>query len=144
MTDTAELIAHANHEVDLHEANRSYMPGDMWELIADMVIALTAQAQEIERCKSDFVTQSSLIRAFQVRAEAAEARVRELKDEIDRLQTVICCEQDRGDAIEAATIERCAKVASNWNGDFDYPYGQERVATAIRALAKEPLTSPLM
>ena len=51
------------------------------------------------------------------RAEAAEARMRE---------------------IEAQTIERCANVASNWSGDFDYPYGQERIATAIRALAKAP------
>jgi hypothetical protein len=52
MTDTAELIARVNHEVDLHEANRSYISGDIWELIADMVIALAAQAQEIEQFKT--------------------------------------------------------------------------------------------
>jgi hypothetical protein len=141
MTDTAELIAHANHEVDLHEANRSYMPGDMWELIADMVIALTAQAQEIERCKSDFVTQSSLIRAFQVRAEGAEAHVRELED---TTMSVECLDAVRRD-VEAATIERCAKLA---DGESLLSIGvspsMERIeiATAIRALAKEPLTPP--
>jgi hypothetical protein len=80
MTDTAELIAHANHEVDLHEANRSYMPGDIWELIADMVIALAAQAQEIERLKEYALVANRNGERLEQRAEAAEARVRELKE----------------------------------------------------------------
>jgi hypothetical protein len=88
MSDTSELIAHANHEVDLHEANRSYMPGDMWELIADMVIALAAQAQEIEQAKRDAATERTLRLSLEEERNAAEVRMRELKDEIDRLQTV--------------------------------------------------------
>jgi len=123
MTDTAELIAHANHEVDLHEANRSYMLGDMWELIADMVIALAAQAQEIERLKRWAANQCTHERQGMYeqrqRAEAAEARM---------------------SAIEAATIERCESAIRSCNSIDENGYiCQKSVAiTAIRSLKATP------
>jgi hypothetical protein len=92
---------------------------------------LAAQAQEIEQMAEEAKERRAEWYAEKQRAEAAEARVRELKAEIDRLQTVVCSEQDRGDTIEAVTIERCAAIV-----------GDHRVAARIRALAKEPLTPP--
>jgi hypothetical protein len=120
MTDTAELIARGTamiteYDSDLIAAN----------MFNELVTALAAQAQEIERLKEYALVANRNGERLEQRAEAAEARVRELKDEIDRLQTVICCEQDRGDAIEAATIERCAAIV-----------GDHRVAARIRALVK--------
>jgi hypothetical protein len=135
MIDAAELIARAIAELEGCGCRICTLARD----------ALAAQAQEIEQAKRDAATERTLRLSLEGERNAAEARVRELKDEIDRLQTVICCEQDRRDAIEAATIERCAKLA---DGESLLSIGvspsMERIeiATAIRALAKQPLTSP--
>jgi chromosome segregation ATPase len=104
---------------DWHDA-ASALNGDVTEL---------GQRAEAAEARAD--TERTLRLSLEGERNAAEARVRELKDEIDRLQTVICCEQDRRDAIEVATIERCAAIV-----------GDHRVAARIRALAKESLTPP--
>jgi hypothetical protein len=128
MIDIAELIARMRQTFQV--------TGDKWfGLAADR---LAAQAQEIERLQEIVGKEEEWCDAADLkrRAEAAEARVRELEEQnygyrhaIEKLKAAVR-------TIEVATIEQCAKVASNWNGDFDYPYGQERVATAIRALIK--------
>jgi hypothetical protein len=112
MTDTAELIARANATIK----DQSLIG---WALLMrDMRDALAAQAQELNE---DWPEWAAKKKAAEARAEAAEARLRELET-TNAMKTIADVLAER-DAIEAATIERCAAVVGDW-----------RIAARIRAL----------
>jgi hypothetical protein len=161
--DTAELIARLG---TLRSGLGIFHDAD-GEAIDAAIKTLTAQAEEIEQSLRIIGYRDAAIAQLRARAEAAEARadtertlrltltternqaqarVRWLEGQLregqSELVRVFASTDTELATKEAATIERCAKVASTWSGDFDYPYGQERIATAIRALAKEPTAAP--
>jgi hypothetical protein len=176
MTDTVELIAELQRESDQNDCGPEWAAGR--SLLQRTIAALAAQAQEIERLQEIVGKEEEWCDGADLkrRAEAAEARVRELEGIRKRTQDdwPLCLRLalERGGlpawlrefalmwdghgheihcvrikeaadalvileaelaAIEAATIERCAAIV-----------GDHRVAAAIRSLAKEPLTPPLL
>jgi hypothetical protein len=131
MSDTAELITRLRND------------GSSWaqDLFNEAAAALEVQAQEIKRLKGNpgrkilnhkwldyfCVEEGCQSLVLKQRAEAAEARVRELetinKRTGDMLDGALAMVKTERDAIEAATIERCAAIV-----------GDHRVAARIRAL----------
>lgn len=161
MTDTAGLIARAD----------AWAPHDnCWAMHQELVAALAAQAQEIEQLKEwgkkfhevgsanaqraaaaeaevkriKQMSLGSIYKEATDRLDAAEARVRELEEDAATCRAHRTRLYEERAAIEAATIERCAKKIESLAGDcwcrpstWSGLDERDRLAAAIRALAKE-------
>ncbi len=115
---------------------------DPMDLVHEAVPLIITQAREIEQLKTqcqkyDEVIGSETIQALddKKRAEAAEARARTSGASNQWSIQVIGDLRAERDAIEARTIERCAKVADKYAKEGDYPTWSP--AAAIRGLARE-------
>jgi hypothetical protein len=156
MTDTAEPISDlVQRAVDALSSESQDDPHELIDQLGARAEAaearVAAQAQEIEQTKRMLFNAERLSGDRLHRAEAAEARVRELEN-TSAMRTIYEVLAER-DAIEAATIERCIAigeaVAVAWQegapGDElarGRAYGALDVCNRLRALAKEPAAAP--
>jgi hypothetical protein len=139
MTDTAdaELIARAHIYINDDGPTFIYRCLFGEAMVRDMRDRLTALAEENERLKAELRVVYKLPLAMDhpvaqqltARAEAAEARVRELEKALEEPNDVVREAIARADAIEAETIERCLNIAIN-------AAGYNSAIEAIRALGK--------
>jgi hypothetical protein len=114
----------------------------------DLKERFDAQAQEVKRIKQ--MSLGSIYKEVADRLEAAEARVREMEADTKQLGAQAAATLKASLAAkEAATIERCAKKIESLAGDcwcrpstWSGLDERDRLAAAIRALAKEPTAAP--
>lgn len=124
MADTPELIAEIRDELESSRMTLT-MRGT---LLHRASTTIAAQAQELTQERARNHAFMAAAEQFENRAEAAEARVRGLEQRCNDRDARIGILEKQRDAIEAKTIERCAKEAERWE-----PMGYD-IAAAIRAL----------
>jgi hypothetical protein len=103
------------------------------EPLREAASLIASQAREIERLKKESQTYCTGMVVSTDRAEAAEARVRELEIENN---SIALEDVGRDRAIRAATIEECAAFLNDQR--FSGHSNLRSLRDAIRALAKEP------